>query len=968
MRKGYEAGGTLEHFSDPRAFRVENVSDVPNEPGVHVVWGPDQSLIYVGYSNRQRDRLRQHLSGDRQASILHKKIGQQLDEARSREATREEIETYLGGCEFAWTAENHPEALKARIMREFSPPLNERIPDVPGDTTIADTWDEFFYWARKFYEDEAFDALERDYKLQTVAQLQSVRTQLEADDATWRTTLKTALQKTNLVPWQAVDRLSKWTHEATAEAASALKELWGDGEVDQRIRRFSARLPNQVLPGRGTRLNVASCLGMVVDAAHYPVMRLELFNDGMRLAGHPELPYTNDEGELYAHGMSFLDRLMAEAASRDIELRDRLDAQSLLWAVLKHDPSDRMSAEERAAFARYRHEGKIVWWVNQGATYEKERQGGFLWAPQRDKSGKALAHHVNVYKLRPDDIVVHYARGAVRAIGKVVAKPKKAERPATLGDSAWGQEGYYCRVDYFVLAQPIELNEIPAELRENERPPFTKDGAVQQAYLYPLSETFARRLRHQFPERWPTGSPWEKTLLNYWLFQANPRYYDLRQELHSKQLGDSDSWVVTRFKEEMHEGDPLLLWQAGPEAGVYALGELRGVPYPRKTDEHFFESEEGQAEWGVSFKITQILEPPVLKTQLLNHPLLGALSVIKSPQGTNFRVTAEQWEAIREFTAAKPPPWQVGPPTFQEILAEVRSHGLRITERTLRRFHTAMETRGFVILSGVSGTGKTWLAEAYAKATGAAFLLVPVAPNWTTNEDLLGYFNPLDRQYHHTLFSKFLERAEAEFRAAENEARAARSHIVLLDEMNLARVEQYFAKFLSAIEVRSRSRTARIELTHEREVALTPNLFFVGTVNIDETTHGFADKVYDRVQLIELTIDRDDLADHIGTPPYGEFLLNIWDAVADIAPFAYRVVDDIRAYVDHATESGGDWREAIDEQLLQKILPKLNGTDVRLQGALEKIIELSGDAYPLTEHKAQRMLNAFQQHGFSSYF
>jgi predicted ATPase len=429
--------------------------------------------------------------------------------------------------------------------------------------------------------------------------------------------------------------------------------------------------------------------------------------------------------------------------------------------------------------------------------------------------------------------------------------------------------------------------------------------------------------------------------------------------------------MVSRFREEMHEGDPVILWQAGPEAGIYGLGELRNVPYQRKPDEQFFENGGETTEWGVDFTITDILDPPIKKADILEHPILGALNVIKGPQGTNFRVTAEQWKAVTELRsgASQPPaPLSLEPPDFGAIAAQVRALGLRLSERTLRRFHTAVETRGFVILSGISGTGKTWLAEAYAKAAGAEFLLVPVAPNWTSNEDLLGYFNPLDGQYHHTLFSQFLQRAADAFQVAEKAGRTPRRYLVLLDEMNLARVEQYFAKFLSGMEVRSRSRAAAIELWNDQQVLLTPNLYFVGTVNIDETTHGFADKVYDLAQLIELAIDRDDLADHVGTAVWGGALLQVWDAVADIAPFAYRVVDDIRAYIDHAHGQGATWEEALDEQVLQKVLPKLNGTDVRLQGALEQLVEWAQEAYPLTGAKAQRMLQAFQQHGFSSYF
>ncbi len=146
---------------------------------------------------------------------------------------------------------------------------------------------------------------------------------------------------------------------------------------------------------------------------------------------------------------------------------------------------------------------------------------------------------------------------------------------------------------------------------------------------------------------------------------------------------------------------------------------------------------------------------------------------------------------------------------------------MRIAEQTLRRYHLALKTRGFVILSGISGIGKTWLTEAYASATDAKYCLVPVAPNWTTNEDLLGYVNPLtEMQYHHTVFSYFLEDAAQEYEQVRDEGRQATPFHLVLDEMNLARVEYYFATFLSAMEVRARSGTASVNLGAQKIIPL----------------------------------------------------------------------------------------------------------------------------------------------------
>lgn len=186
--------------------------------------------------------------------------------------------------------------------------------------------------------------------------------------------------------------------------------------------------------------------------------------------------------------------------------------------------------------------------------------------------------------------------------------------------------------------------------------------------------------------------------------------------------------------------------------------------------------------------------------------------------------------------------------------------------------------------------------------------------------------------------------------------------------MNLARVEYYFAKFLSAMEIRARGGQATIDLAPDQRVSLTPNLAFVGTVNIDETTHGFADKVYDRAQLIELEGPRDLLAEHLGTAPYADLILQVWDAVRDSAPFAYRVLNEIAVYTRAADAMDVGWQEAIDEQLLQKVLTKLKGSDGRVGEALEAIIKITEGAFPLTQTKAAMMLERFQRHGFTSYF
>ena len=308
-------------------------------------------------------------------------------------------------------------------------------------------------------------------------------------------------------------------------------------------------------------------------------------------------------------------------------------------------------------------------------------------------------------------------------------------------------------------------------------------------------------------------------------------------------------------------------------------------------------------------------------------------------------------------------------PSF-ELIREciVNKNGIRISDRDLRRYHVSLATRGFVILSGISGSGKTWLANAYAEAVQASQLLVSVAPNWTTNEDLLGYFNPLTSTYHDTAFSRFLKESSEEYSNALCSGVLPKPYHLILDEMNLARVEYYFAKFLSAMEIRARENTTTIELGPNYSIQLTPNLKFIGTVNVDETTVGFADKVFDRAQLIELGVSRELLKEHLGEKPYGQLLIEVWDCVREVSPFAYRILDDIESYVEESSKLDVVWEVALDEQIIQKILPKVKGTESQVGIALQNLIDLTQDKFPMTKSKSTAMLDRFQKNGFTSFF
>lgn len=153
-------------------------------------------------------------------------------------------------------------------------------------------------------------------------------------------------------------------------------------------------------------------------------------------------------------------------------------------------------------------------------------------------------------------------------------------------------------------------------------------------------------------------------------------------------------------------------------------------------------------------------------------------------------------------------------PLLQSRLAE---GGLLYSQAQLRDFLALLRTRDLIVLAGDSGSGKTSLVRAAAAAIGGICTVIPVKPNWTGPEDLLGYYNPIERSYQATPFLLALQAA----------ARSPQvPHFICLDEMNLARVEHYFADFLSLLEHRSASPEIHLYTAdEERHVVVEQGLF-----------------------------------------------------------------------------------------------------------------------------------------------
>ncbi len=219
-----------------------------------------------------------------------------------------------------------------------------------------------------------------------------------------------------------------------------------------------------------------------------------------------------------------------------------------------------------------------------------------------------------------------------------------------------------------------------------------------------------------------------------------------------------------------------------------------------------------------------------------------------------------------------------------KVLRYFAAKGFHFTPEQVAAFYAALKTKGFVILSGLSGTGKTKLAQLFAELLcpcekcqkeeehnvaecgKCTHLFLPVRPDWRDSKALLGYYNPLTERYESTPLLEFLLRAAKDYQQNKGNAQP---YFVILDEMNLAHVEYYFADFLSVLESGRdekgecwteealRLHSFRKDIPDQDghpvppELHLPPNLYIVGTVNIDETTYMFSPKVLDRSFTLE---------------------------------------------------------------------------------------------------------------------
>ncbi|MGE7666654.1 McrB family protein [Ureibacillus composti] len=332
----------------------------------------------------------------------------------------------------------------------------------------------------------------------------------------------------------------------------------------------------------------------------------------------------------------------------------------------------------------------------------------------------------------------------------------------------------------------------------------------------------------------------------------------------------------------------------------------------------------------------------------------------------------------------------------------ITNKGFFYSKDNINNLYLSLRSKPFVIISGISGTGKTKIVQLFAEAIGATeengqFKLIPVRPDWSDSSDLLGYRDikgefvkgPLTEIVEHALDNPELP------------------HFVLLDEMNLARVEYYFSDVLSVMESRKKDgeghfTSSPLLPSYDETLTLPGNLYVIGTVNMDETTHSFSKKVLDRANTIEFneidlmnfdsmmetkTVNSIRVSNDVLESTYihlkdafqthEALIRNVSEKINVInehlmpihAQVGYRVRDEISFYMAHNAEAGMllDENEAMDFCLMQKILPRISGTESVVRPVL-KNLEEELKQYPKCSAKITEMIARLDDHGFVSFW
>lgn len=310
---------------------------------------------------------------------------------------------------------------------------------------------------------------------------------------------------------------------------------------------------------------------------------------------------------------------------------------------------------------------------------------------------------------------------------------------------------------------------------------------------------------------------------------------------------------------------------------------------------------------------------------------------------------------------------------FRNYLA--KAEGLYFDMDTIRVFISAFSASQFMILEGLSGTGKSSLPRYFSKFVGGRLLFTPVQATWRDKSSILGFFNEFSKTYSETDFLLHLYHANYH---------PDQIHIFVLDEMNISRVEYYFADLLSVLEYPKEDWKLRLlqvpygfvppEQIADGNIRIMPGCYFVGTANKDDSTFSIADKVYDRA----ITIDFDyrnkpfTVEEEVSTISLSASKLrSLYDAaianeenrltdedvekLEKLTAFVYdqfdltfgnRIMTQIENLVPTFIACGGVKEDIIDFLFARKVLVKLEGRfEEYVKGALNQLMQLIQTTY-----------------------
>ena len=266
----------------------------------------------------------------------------------------------------------------------------------------------------------------------------------------------------------------------------------------------------------------------------------------------------------------------------------------------------------------------------------------------------------------------------------------------------------------------------------------------------------------------------------------------------------------------------------------------------------------------------------------------------------------------------------------------------------IRRFVAGMAVSKILILQGMSGTGKTSLAHAFGSFIDNTSTVIPVQPMWKERTDLIGYYNEFTRRFNETLLLEKMYEANY----------SKDIYVTVMDEMNIARVEYYFAEFLSLLELPNEDERLLTVVSDVWEddpaqlingnVKLPPNMWFIGTANNDDSTFAISDKVYDRAMIMNLdmkaepfiapktqkTVISAEQFNKLSAQAMKEYEVTARNMrrIEELdkylikhfqITFGNRIMKQIKSYIPVYVACGGDELEALDDILAKKVLRKL---------------------------------------------